>query len=54
MPKTLMLVLALLVSTAWLRAQEYPQTSSSQTRSAAVKTTMKGSLQGSNGKEDDQ
>ena len=50
MPKTLMLVLALLVSSAWLTAQEYPQTGSSQTGNAAAgQNTIQGCLQGSNG-----
>ncbi|HMH05386.1 MAG TPA: DUF3224 domain-containing protein [Terriglobales bacterium] len=39
MPKTLMLVLALVLSTAWLTAQEYPQTGSSQASTAAGQTT---------------
>lgn len=50
MPKTLMLVLALLVSSAWLTAQEYPQTGSRQTGNAAAgQNTIQGCLQGSNG-----
>lgn len=50
MPKTMMLVLALLMSTAWLTAQEYPQTGSSQTGTeASGQTTVQGCLQGSNG-----
>ena len=50
MPKTLMLVLALLVSSAWLTAQEYPQTGASQTGNAAAgQNTIQGCLQGSNG-----
>jgi hypothetical protein len=50
MPKTVMLVLALLVSSAWLTAQEYPQTGSSQTgNTAAGQNTIQGCLQGSNG-----
>lgn len=50
MPKTMMLVLALLMSTAWLTAQEYPQTGSNQTGTAASgQTTVQGCLQGSNG-----
>ena len=50
MPKTVMLVLALLVSSAWLTAQEYPQTGSSQTGNAAAgQNTIQGCLQGSNG-----
>ena len=50
MPKTVMLVLALLVSSAWLTAQEYPQTGSGQTGNAAAgQHTIKGCLQGSNG-----
>ena len=50
MPKSLMLVLALLVSSAWLTAQEYPQTGSSQTGNAAAgQNTIQGCLQGSNG-----
>jgi hypothetical protein len=51
MPKTLMLVLALVVSTAWLTAQEYSQTDSSQTGMAAGQTPVQGCLQGSNGME---
>ena len=50
MPKTLMLVLALLVSSAWLTAQEYPQTGASQTGNApAGQNTIQVCLQGSNG-----
>ena len=50
MPKTLMLVLALLVSSAWMTAQEYPQTGASQTGNAAAgQNTIQGCLQGSNG-----
>lgn len=50
MPKTVMLVLALLVSSVWLTAQEYPQTGSSQTgNTAAGQNTIQGCLQGSNG-----
>ena len=50
MPKILMLVLALLMSTAWLTAQEYPQSGSSQTGTeASGQTTVQGCLQGSNG-----
>ena len=50
MPKTLMLVLVLLVSSAWLTAQEYPQTGSGQSGNAAAgQNTIKGCLQGSNG-----
>ena len=50
MPKTLMLVLALLMSTACLTAQEYPQSGSSQTGTeASGQTTVQGCLQGSNG-----
>lgn len=47
MPKTLMLLLALLVSTAWLTAQQYPQTGSHG--SAAGQTTVEGCLHGSGG-----
>ena len=50
MPKTLMLVLALLVSSAWLSAQEYPQSGSPQTGNAAAgQNTIQGCLEGSNG-----
>ena len=50
MPKTVMLVLALLVSSAWLSAQEYPQTGSHQTGNAAAgQNTIQGCLEGSNG-----
>ena len=49
MPKTVMLLLALLVSSAWLTAQEYPQTGSSQAGNAAGQNTIQGCLQGSNG-----
>jgi hypothetical protein len=51
MSKTLMLVLALLFSTAWVQAQEqYPQTGSSQTGvSASGEATVQGCLQGSDG-----
>ena len=50
MPKTPMIVLALLVSSAWLTAQEYPQTGSSQSGNAAAgQNTIQGCLQGSNG-----
>jgi hypothetical protein len=48
--KTLMLILTLVISTAWLTAQEYPLSDSSQTRTAASKTKVQGYLQGSNGK----
>jgi hypothetical protein len=47
-----LLALALLCSTAWLQAQEYPQsppTGSSQTGSASSPTSAEGCLQGSNG-----
>ena len=52
MPKTLMLALALLLSAAWLQAQDqYPQTGSSQTGTAASgQNAVQGCLQGSNGK----
>lgn len=50
MPKTLMLALAVLLSTAWLAAQnQYPQTQSSQTSGASGQTTVQGCLQESNG-----
>jgi hypothetical protein len=50
MQKILMLVFALLVSTAWLSAQDYPQTDSSQAgTSASAQTKVQGCLQGSNG-----
>jgi hypothetical protein len=49
MPKTMMLALALLFSTAWLAAQnQYPQTSPSQSGTAGS-TTIQGCLQESNG-----
>jgi hypothetical protein len=38
MPKTLVLVLALVLSTAWLTAQKYPQTGSSQASTVAGQT----------------
>jgi Protein of unknown function (DUF5818) len=49
MSKTLMLALALLLSAAWLQAQEqYPQAGSSQTgATASGQTTVQGCLQGS-------
>jgi hypothetical protein len=50
MPKTLRLVLALLVSTAWLMGQEYPKTGSGQTgNTSESQTSVQGCLQGSNG-----
>ena len=50
MQKSLMLALILLMSTAWATAQEYPQSGSSQTGTAASgQTTLQGCLQGSNG-----
>jgi hypothetical protein len=50
MPKTLILGLAMLASTAWLSAQQYPQTGSSQTgKAASSQTTVQGCLEGSNG-----
>jgi hypothetical protein len=51
MTKTLLLALSLLVSAAWLQAQEqYPQSGSSQTgASASGQTTVQGCLQGSDG-----
>ncbi len=50
MPKTMMLLLALLVSTAWLTAQEYPQSGSKHTEgTASGQTTVQGCLQSSNG-----
>ncbi len=51
MSKTLMLALALLLSAAWLQAQEqYPQTGSSQKEATASgQTTVEGCLQGSDG-----
>jgi Protein of unknown function (DUF5818) len=49
MPKTLMLALALLFSTAWLAAQnQYPQTNPSHSGTAG-QTTIQGCLQESNG-----
>ncbi|MCU1299039.1 MAG: proteophosphoglycan 5 [Acidobacteriaceae bacterium] len=51
MSKTLMLTLALLLSTAWLKAQsQYPQTGSSQKgASASGQTAAQGCLQRSDG-----
>jgi len=51
MTKTLLLVLSLLVSAAWIQAQsQYPQTGSSRTGSTASgQTTVQGCLQGSDG-----
>jgi len=51
MPKTLMLALAFLLSTAWVTAQnQYPQTGSSQPGTTASQpTTIQGCLQESNG-----
>lgn len=50
MAKTLILTLALLASSAWLTAQEYPQSGSSKTGTASAgQTTVKGCLQESNG-----
>ena len=51
MSKTLMLALALLLSAAWLQAQEqYPQTGSSEKgATASGQTTVQGCLQGSDG-----
>lgn len=51
MSKTLMLALALLLSAAWLQAQEqYPQTGSSEKgATASGETTVQGCLQGSDG-----
>jgi Protein of unknown function (DUF5818) len=49
MPKTFMLALAILLSTAWLAAQsQYPQTGSGQTGTPG-QTTIQGCLQESNG-----
>jgi len=46
-----MLAMALLLSAAWVNAQQYPQTSSSQTGSTGSEqaSTVQGCLQGSNG-----
>lgn len=49
MPKTLMLLMALLVSTAWLTAQEYPQGGSHQAGGAAASQTVQGCLHSSGG-----
>jgi uncharacterized protein DUF5818 len=59
MSKTLMFAAVLLLSAAWLQAQQYPQsgsspsggtqTSSSQGRDSSGKTTVEGCLQGSDG-----
>jgi hypothetical protein len=50
MAKTLMLALTLLVSAAWLLAQnQAPQAGSSQTGAASGQTSVEGCLQGSNG-----
>ena len=51
MAKRLMLAMALLLSAAWVNAQQYPQTSSSQTGSTGSEqaSTVQGCLQGSNG-----
>ena len=48
MSKTLLLVVTLLFSTAWLTAQTYPQGESSKT-SHEGKTSVEGCLQGSEG-----
>ena len=49
--RTLTLVFVLLLSAAWLQAQQYPQTGSSQSGSSASAqaSTVQGCLQGSNG-----
>jgi hypothetical protein len=50
MLKTLMLALTLLVSAAWLQAQQYPQSGSGQTgNTTSRQTKVEGCLQGSNG-----
>lgn len=50
MQKILMFVLTLLLSTAWVAAQEYPQTGSKHGESTASgQATVQGCLQGSNG-----
>ena len=50
MTKTLMLAMALLMSAAWLTAQESSQTGSAQTGGAGSgQTTVQGCLQGSSG-----
>ena len=50
MTKTLMLAMALLMSAAWLTAQESSQTGSAQTGGAGTgQTTVQGCLQGSSG-----
>ena len=51
MAKTLMLALTLVVAAAWLQAQQYPQTGSSQSGSTTSEQarTIQGCLQGSNG-----
>ena len=49
--RILTLVFALLLSAAWLQAQQYPQTGSSQSGSSTSEqaSTVQGCLQGSNG-----
>jgi len=47
MPKTLMLALALLLSTAWAAQSQYPQTGSCQSGTAA-QTTIQGCFEESN------
>jgi hypothetical protein len=50
MPRILLLALTLLLSAAWLQAQDASQTGSSQTGTAASgQTTVQGCLQGSDG-----
>jgi hypothetical protein len=56
MSKTLMLAAVLLLSAAWLQAQQYPQSGSSSTQASSGqghdssgKTTVEGCLQGSDG-----
>jgi hypothetical protein len=50
MLKTWMLTLTLLVSAAWLQAQQYPKTGSDQTGSTkSSQTKVEGCLQASNG-----
>src|SRR5882724_9490552 len=50
MSRMVMLALALLLSTAWLQAQnQYPPSGSSQNKHSSGQTSIEGCLQGSNG-----
>ena len=49
MYKTLMLLLMLLVSVAWVQAQAYPQSEPTQSTAAAGHMTVEGCLSGSDG-----